>query len=69
MEVKEFAETEIILALPFPYQIQVGDNFEAIAGCDKTISTCKSKFNNIINFRGEPHIPRTDQIAKTSGSI
>jgi len=69
MEVKEFSESVISLALPFPYQIQVGDNFEAIAGCDKTVSTCKSKFDNIINFRGEPHIPGTDQISKTGGSV
>lgn len=69
MEVKEFSESVISLALSFPYQIQIGDNFEALAGCDKTVSTCKSKFDNIINFRGEPHIPGTDQISKTGGSI
>ena len=34
------------------------DNLEAYltAGCDKTIKTCIKKFNNAINFRGEPFI-------------
>ena len=36
--------------------ISVGDEFIIYAGCDKTQNTCKSKFNNIINFRGEPFI-------------
>ena len=44
------------LMLPTPYPIQVGDNFEASAGCDKTFATCKSKFNNVINFGGFPHM-------------
>lgn len=34
----------------------VGDNYEIYAGCDKTLTTCKEKFNNVINFHGEPYI-------------
>lgn len=30
------------------------------AGCDKTLYTCKNKFNNLLNFRGFPHIPGED---------
>jgi hypothetical protein len=44
-------------ALAFPYPIAVGDNFTIFAGCDKIMSTCSNKFNNIINFAGEPFIP------------
>ena len=36
--------------------LAVGDEFMIYAGCDKTQTTCKNKFNNIINFRGEPFI-------------
>jgi uncharacterized phage protein (TIGR02218 family) len=50
-------------ATPY-FDIVVGDNFEIIAGCDKTISTCAKKFNNNENFRGEPDIPRTNKIYK-----
>jgi uncharacterized phage protein (TIGR02218 family) len=31
-----------------------------ILGCEKTISACCKKFNNILNFRGEPFIPEQD---------
>ena len=24
-------------------------------GCDKRIATCANKFNNALNFQGEPH--------------
>ncbi len=33
------------------------------AGCDKTASTCKVKFENFLNFRGFPHIPGDDWLA------
>lgn len=46
----------IELLLPTPYDIQVGDNFNITAGCDKTFATCKAKFNNVVNFGGFPHI-------------
>ncbi len=31
-----------------------------IAGCDKKFITCCNKFNNAVNFRGEPFIPKHD---------
>jgi uncharacterized phage protein (TIGR02218 family) len=30
-----------------------------IAGCDKVFNTCCHKFNNAVNFRGEPFIPKS----------
>jgi uncharacterized phage protein (TIGR02218 family) len=54
--VKEYKNKEVTLFAPFPYKIFAGDQYSILAGCDKTFSTCKSKFNNTINFRGEPHI-------------
>lgn len=32
-----------------------GEGITLYAGCDKTAATCLAKFNNIINFQGEPH--------------
>lgn len=43
-----------------PEQINIGDTFEIVAGCDKEFSTCKSKFSNVENFRGFPHLPGGD---------
>ncbi len=69
MEVKEFASTQAVLALPMGKSIQVGDTFDIIAGCDKTHETCQSKFSNIINFRGEPDIPGVDKLLTTAGTL
>ena len=69
MEVKEFANEQVVLALPMGKSIQVGDTFDIITGCDKTKDTCIGKFSNIINFRGEPDVPGMDQLFTTAGTI
>jgi uncharacterized phage protein (TIGR02218 family) len=69
MEVKEFASGKVILVLPLPYAIDNGDNFSIIAGCDKNFDTCKTKFLNAINFRGEPHVPGADKALETAGTF
>jgi uncharacterized phage protein (TIGR02218 family) len=69
MEVKEFASTRVVLALPMGKSIQVGDTLNIIAGCDKTRETCQSKFTNILNFRGEPDVPGTDKLLTTAGTM
>jgi len=69
MEVKKFTDSNnrIKLFLPMPFQIEVGDVFQIFAGCDKRLTTCKTKFNNHINFQGFPYIPGQDQISKFGG--
>lgn len=54
--VKVHATNEIELFLPTNYVVAVGDTFTIFAGCDKTLNTCKTKFNNVVNFGGYPHI-------------
>jgi uncharacterized phage protein (TIGR02218 family) len=44
--------------------IAAGDAFTLFAGCDKTAATCASKFANIANFRGFPHIPGQDTVLR-----
>lgn len=68
MEVKEFASATITLALPMPYAITVGAAYSLIKGCDKTLATCKARFNNVANFRGEPHVPGFDRALETAGT-
>lgn len=36
--------------------LSVDDTYEIFTGCNKTLKMCKEKFNNVINFRGEPYI-------------
>lgn len=43
-----------------PDAIQAGDQFTVTAGCDKTFTTCRTKFANGVNFRGFPLMPGND---------
>lgn len=40
-----------------------GDRVRLEAGCDKMADTCRTKFDNFLNFRGFPHIPGDDWLA------
>jgi len=44
-----------------PSPIAAGDGFTVTAGCDKTLTTCRARFDNIANFRGFPHMPGNDR--------
>jgi uncharacterized phage protein (TIGR02218 family) len=50
------------LFLAVGYSIATGDSFSVYPGCDKRLDTCVSRFNNVINFRGEPYVPGLDAI-------
>lgn len=50
----------IHLHAPTPYAVAAGDQVTVVAGCDKTLSACAS-FGNVVNFRGEPHVPGADK--------
>lgn len=68
MEVRDFSASGFTLFLPLPHAIQVGDAYKVSAGCDKQFDTCIRKFNNAINYRGEPHVPGTDKLLETSAT-
>jgi len=44
--------------------IPVGTCLLAIEGCDHTLATCSSRFNNVLNFQGEPFVPGNDLIVR-----
>lgn len=46
------------LFYPPLFDVVAGDTGRIYAGCDKQAGTCKDKFNNILNFRGEPFPPQ-----------
>jgi uncharacterized phage protein (TIGR02218 family) len=64
IEVKNYDNGIITLAMNLPFTINIGDEYEILAGCDKSINDCINRYNNIINFRGEPNIPGYDKLAK-----
>jgi len=68
MEVKrhrlDVSEIVIELWQAMPEPLGIGDSFAVTAGCDKRFKTCKSRFNNAVNFRGFPHIPGNDFVVR-----
>lgn len=64
VEIKEhrMASSHARLSLwqAMPEVIASGDAFTITAGCDKRFATCRERFNNVVNFRGFPHIPGND---------
>ncbi|WP_298399544.1 DUF2163 domain-containing protein [Sphingobium sp.] len=63
-EVRDFRGGRIELWEPMGLDIAVGDTFAIHAGCDKAFATCKAKFANGLNFRGEPHVPGNDAMLR-----
>ena len=37
-----------------------GDRLRVVAGCDKSLATCRARFGNAANHRGFPHLPGND---------
>ena len=63
MEVKGSTSAGVItLQQAMPHGTVIGDTYSLSAGCDKLLETCKTKFNNVINFRGFPHVPGQDKM-------
>ena len=63
-EVKTFASGAITCELSFPYAIAIGNTYSMRQGCDKIFATCKNRYNNIVNFRGEPYVPVIDALIR-----
>ncbi len=60
-EIKDFTdlgggELQLHLQLAFPLTIQVGDEADIIAGCDRRLATCDF-YDNTDRFQGEPYVP------------
>ncbi len=42
----------------------IGTRTELREGCDHTLSTCATRFDNAVNFRGEPFLPGNDLLTR-----
>lgn len=65
-EIKEHQGGGVLLLQdPFPFDVEVGDEFTAVAGCNKLLKLsdgtygghCKVKFDNVVRFRGHAEVP------------
>lgn len=54
-------------AMALPVAPQVGDEFRVVPGCNRSVSACRDKFNNIrfgrLAFRGTPFVPAPETVA------
>lgn len=71
MEIRDFTaddgitiEQIVELFSDLPFDIQVGDKLRIIPGCDKTLNTCVTKFNNARRMEGEPYVPGGDVLGQ-----
>lgn len=64
--VKDYVSStgQIELQLRTPFDVQASDGFTVYAGCDRRASTCKTKFSNLVNFRGFTEIPGNDALLR-----
>ena len=53
---------------PTPFPVAPGEAAELRQGCDKRLDTCRERFANVLNFRGEPHLPGNDLLTRYPGS-
>lgn len=54
----------IELLVDTPFDISVGDKLSISPGCDKLLATCRDKFDNVLNFMGEPYVPGNDVLGQ-----
>ena len=47
----------VTVKLAFLSSVAVGDQFQLLPGCDRTLATCTNVFNNALHFGGFPYIP------------
>lgn len=52
------------LLLDEPLPLAIGTRLRLREGCDKRFATCRDRFGNALNFRGEPHVPGGDLLTR-----
>lgn len=55
--VQAHVSTSLTFSRPFPFTVTVGDAFTITPGCNKSFSTCGTKYANTLRFRGHPFVP------------
>jgi uncharacterized phage protein (TIGR02218 family) len=68
-KVKTFSSGAFTLSLPLPFLPAVGNTYSVVAGCRKRLAEdCAAKFDNVLNFQGEPHLPGMDALSKPAAA-
>lgn len=62
------AGTTLVLDTPLDQAPPIGARAYLREGCDRRLTTCASRFSNVINFQGEPHLPGNDLVTRYPSS-
>ena len=54
----------LVLDGSIPDGVGPGTRAQLREGCNRTIATCAARFDNAVNFRGEPYLPGNDLVAR-----
>lgn len=60
--------SSVTLADAPAFAVTAGTLAELTEGCDKRLETCSGRFGNVVNFRGEPHLPGNDLLTRYPGA-
>jgi uncharacterized phage protein (TIGR02218 family) len=66
--IRSSAGAVLTLREPPAHAAEVGDMVEISEGCDRRFETCAGRFQNALNFRGEPHLPGMDLLTRYPGA-
>jgi uncharacterized phage protein (TIGR02218 family) len=58
----------LTLADPPAFAVEAGTLALLTEGCDRQLETCRARFANAVNFRGEPYLPGTDLLTRYPGA-
>jgi uncharacterized phage protein (TIGR02218 family) len=62
------AGREVVLRDVPLFAMPAGVRVRLTEGCDKRFETCRARFANSANFRGEPHLPGNDLLTRYPGA-
>ena len=68
-KIKVFSGGSFTLTQQTPVPLAIGDTYTAIAGCRKRFTEdCHDKFDNVLNFVGEPHRKGLNDLTKPAAA-
>ncbi len=62
--ISETGPSGLLLDSDLPAGALAGVRVRLTPGCDKRLSTCRQRFDNVRMFGGEPHVPGTDALLR-----
>jgi uncharacterized phage protein (TIGR02218 family) len=64
VEIYSRSGNTITLFAPLVELPQIGDALVVKEGCDRTRTMCRDRFDNVLEFRGYPEVPGSDQVLR-----